>query len=131
MIIHVDGGTLGEINPSPAGIYWSFGFQDGDEFRPIVSRATSTCFHTSNEAEYVALNDALNWLLTFQIPAATIRSDSQVIVRQINGQYEVHKPQLQELWRRSQQLLAELQEAGQQVTVEWVRREENVVRLGH
>ena len=85
-----------------------------EDGRKIIRDATSP--HTNNEAEYLAVIVALT-----KFPEATeVCSDSQLVVRQLNGEYKVNKPELLYLWRRIQALLN-----NRKAKFIWIPREEN------
>lgn len=78
---------------------------------------------TSNEAEYTAVLFAVYWAIEHGGTDLLITSDSQLVVRQINGQYRVSKPHLAEY-------LQEIRSAIQDLSgfkIEWVPREQNSV----
>jgi probable phosphoglycerate mutase len=79
---------------------------------------------TNNMAEYNAALDALRAIdRTGWRGPVVPRTDSQLVVKQYNGAYGCHKPQLQAL-------LAQLRHAAgsfESVTLEWIAREQNQV----
>lgn len=79
---------------------------------------------TNNEAEYLAILVALKWLLqdgrTKQ--AITLKSDAQVVVRQINGEYSCNKEHLQILLKRVNSLKSNFSN----LKIEFVPREETI-----
>lgn len=94
----------------------------GEEKRVL----NATRKHTNNEAEYLAIHFALN-----QFPNVTeIISDSQLAVKQLNGEYKIKEPRLQELaskvWRKTGAICSDgqLLKKGN-VKFTWVRKEEN------
>ena len=76
---------------------------------------------TNNVAEYRGLLGALAYLVENGYQEALIRSDSQLLVRQMQGRYKVRHPRLQPLYRQAKALEANLA----LVTFEHVRRTEN------
>jgi ribonuclease HI len=66
---------------------------------------------TNNEAEYRALLRALERARELGATRLRIHSDSELVVRQIEGRYRVREPRLQELHRRATSLLAGFEEA--------------------
>ncbi len=76
---------------------------------------------TNNVAEYEGLLAALEFAVTHQHRRLRVRSDSQLLVRQMLGEYRVKHPGLQPLYERACQLVARLD----RVTFEHVRREQN------
>ncbi len=88
---HIDGASKG--NPGPAGIGYSIE-KDGimlEEYSEFIGETTN------NTAEYRALLAVLARLKQLGGCDVTIFSDSELIVRQINGMYKVKKPKLQQL----------------------------------
>jgi ribonuclease HI len=78
---------------------------------------------SGNFSEYLAVRSALFWLRSngYTKEELLIHSDSQLVQRQLSGQYNVHDPRLLQL----RDHVRELAKAFPQVTYQWVRREEN------
>lgn len=75
---------------------------------------------TNNEAEYNGVILALEHLPVGA--KATIRSDSQLIVNQLNGKYRINYPHLS---RKRQAILAIIENKKLDVSIEWIPREKN------
>jgi probable phosphoglycerate mutase len=101
-ICHVDGAARG--NPGPA----SFGvaFYDGDApgETPWLEWGAAIGHATNNTAEYQGLLAAMTKALELGIKTLTVRSDSQLLVRQMVGQYKVREPHLQVLYGHAKRL---------------------------
>jgi ribonuclease HI len=91
---------------------------------------------TNNEAEYRALLRALALIAdmwadktTGEVPEGVaevlIRSDSQLVVNQVRGEWQVKDPELIELWMEAQDWIRKLGS----VRLEWIPREENYAGL--
>jgi ribonuclease HI len=81
LVAYVDGGSLG--NPGPSGIGVVI---DGCESGPIrISRWIG--HQDNNVAEYVALMEALQCAVSMKARALHVYSDSEVVVRQMRGEY--------------------------------------------
>jgi ribonuclease HI len=81
LVAYVDGGSLG--NPGPSGIGVVI---DGCENGPI--RISKWIGHQDNNvAEYVALLEALQCALSLKANTLHVYSDSEVVVRQMRGEY--------------------------------------------
>lgn len=98
--LFVDGAARG--NPGPAGV--GVVIQDGRgktiaEIREFLGRATN------NVAEYRALMRALQEARARGADEIEVRSDSDLLVRQINGSYRVRSPHLAPLHHEAQELL--------------------------
>ena len=91
LVAYVDGGSLG--NPGPSGIGVVI---DGCESGPIrISRWIG--HQDNNVAEYVALLEALQCALSLKAKALHVYSDSQVVVRQMRGEYTCRSSRLYSL----------------------------------
>jgi probable phosphoglycerate mutase len=113
---YIDGGARG--NPGPAG----YGVHIRDAKGTVLAElhgALGTA--TNNAAEYNGLLAALKWAIENGHREVMIRSDSELLVKQMRGEYKVRHPGLQPLYVRARLLVLELD----RVEVEHVRREEN------
>ncbi len=100
LIINTDGGSRG--NPGPAGIGVVFSDEKGEiiaTFREYIGEATN------NIAEYEALIMALEKARDFEASEIECRLDSELIVRQLNGQYKVKDENLKKLFNRVKELV--------------------------
>ncbi len=103
LIAHVDGGARG--NPGPAG----YGVIIEDEvMRPVAELSEFLGRQTNNYAEYSGLLAALNYALRHGFRALKVISDSELMVKQINGEYKVSSPILKELHERAKKLIDQL-----------------------
>ena len=115
--VYIDGGARG--NPGPAGYGVRLESSDGT----LIAELQGTVgIATNNVAEYRSLTAALAYLATHDIRKAHIRSDSQLLVRQLLGHYKVRHPGLQPLHAESLRLLAKLDH----VTFEHIPRSANL-----
>src|SRR5512144_673359 len=93
VVAHIDGGARG--NPGPAG----FGVLIEDERGRRIEALSHYLGHqTNNVAEYSALIAALAYALENGFKAVKVLSDSELLVRQINGIYKVRDARLRELY---------------------------------
>jgi len=93
----------------------------GDEEKVLFSGCRGAGAGTSNIAEYRALIAALKACIENGVKEAHIFGDSQLIVKQVNGDFKVNKPELQRLRNKAVDLIAELDEC----TLSWIPRAEN------
>ena len=91
LVAHVDGGSLG--NPGPAGIGVVIEGSQAGKIR-IAKRIGR---QDNNVAEYVALLEALQCALTLRAKTLHVYSDSQVVVKQMSGEYACRSPRLYSL----------------------------------
>jgi ribonuclease HI len=116
MTAYIDGGSRG--NPGPAG----FGVQIVDPDGAVVAELHGALENTTNNvAEYNGLLAALAWAVDHGQKALHIRSDSELLVKQLRGEYRVKHPGLQPLYQDARALIARIG----RVTFEHVRREFN------
>ena len=91
LVAYVDGGSLG--NPGPAGIGVVIdGSADG-----MIKINKSIGHQENNVAEYAALLEALQHALRLKAKVLRVFSDSQVVVRQMTGEYACRSPRLYSL----------------------------------
>jgi ribonuclease HI len=104
LIAHSDGGARG--NPGPAG----YGVVIQDQSGRKVAHLSEYLGHqTNNFAEYQGLIAALEYALQHGPKALKLISDSELLVRQIKGIYQVKNPTLKDLHGRAQELIAQLE----------------------
>ena len=116
MLVHIDGGSRG--NPGPAGFGVRIAHADGTIVAEI-SESIGTA--TNNVAEYSGLLAALKWAVAARQPDLVIHSDSELLVKQMRGEYRVKHPGLQPLHAEATRLVAQLGH----VRFVHVRREHN------
>jgi ribonuclease HI len=103
LVAYVDGGARG--NPGPSG----YGVVIEDELgRPVAQLSEFLGRQTNNYAEYSGLLAVLNYTLRHGFKALKVVSDSELMVKQINGQYKVSSPTLKELHSRAMKLIDQL-----------------------
>jgi ribonuclease HI len=103
LVAHIDGGARG--NPGPAG----YGVVISDPSGQKVAALSRFLGHqTNNYAEYMGLLAALQYALEHGQRALEVVSDSELLVRQINGRYKVRNPNLLELYKQAKSLIAKL-----------------------
>lgn len=101
IVAYIDGGSRG--NPGPAG----YGVRLEDERAALVEELRGSLgVATNNVAEYHGLLAALAWAVNRGVTSLEIRSDSELLVKQMLGVYRVKNPRLQALHGRAR-LLAE------------------------
>jgi ribonuclease HI len=112
---YIDGGARG--NPGPAGYGVHIELPDGavEELHGPLGIATN------NVAEYNGLLAALRWAVEHGHRVLKIRADSELLVKQMRGEYKVKNPGLQPLAAQARMLVAQLD----RVSFEHVRREQN------
>ncbi|HOX07231.1 MAG TPA: thymidylate synthase [Planctomycetota bacterium] len=115
--IEIDGGSRG--NPGPAASAAILREAPGAE--PVWAGGWPLGEATNNVAEYSALVRALEVAAARGARRVEIRSDSELLVKQLTGKYKVGSPLIRPLYARSRELL----EGVEGWTARWVPREEN------
>jgi len=103
--IYTDGASRG--NPGKAA--WAFIVVQKGKIILEKGELAGTC--TNNQAEYTAIIRALENAVEKGWKTISIHSDSQLVVRQINGEYKVRDRGLQERFARVNSLLSRLESA--------------------
>ncbi|MEN8126294.1 MAG: phosphoribosylglycinamide formyltransferase [Planctomycetota bacterium] len=99
--LYTDGGSRG--NPGPGGAGFTIKMPDGEA---ILSRGIFLGQTTNNIAEYTAVREGLAAAKDLDAQSVRLFSDSQLLVRQINGQYKVKSPNLKDIYADCMGLLA-------------------------
>jgi ribonuclease HI len=96
---NIDGGSRG--NPGPA----SYGVVIRDPRGEIVARLKKYIGRTTNNvAEYYGLIAALDYAQSNSIKALRVESDSELLVKQMRGQYKVKSLDLKPLYERAKKM---------------------------
>ena len=103
MVIFTDGASRG--NPGPAAIGATIKDMQG---RLITSISQPIGRATNNQAEYRAIIAALEQAIKLGANQVDIRSDSELVSRQINGQYRVKTASLRPLYLKVKQQPSQL-----------------------
>jgi ribonuclease HI len=114
-VAHIDGGARG--NPGPAG----YGVRIEQDDGTVVELKEALGIATNNVAEYRGLIAALAWAAAHGISRLHVRSDSELLVKQMRGEYRVKHPGLQPLSTEARRLITRIGD----VRFDHVRREQN------
>jgi probable phosphoglycerate mutase len=100
---HCDGGARG--NPGPSG----YGVVIEDPKGQVVARLSQFLgIQTNNYAEYSGLLAVLEWAIANGAKSLRVISDSELMVKQMKGQYKVKSPGLRPLWEEAKRRAARL-----------------------
>ena len=115
LIIYVDGASRG--NPGPAGVGAILTDEEGlyQEYLEYIGEATN------NVAEYRALLLALRKARLLYPRTVKVFSDSELLVKQLRGEYQVKNPRLLQLYRKVRTFLSSFSS----FQIEHVKRERN------
>ena len=99
LLLYSDGGARG--NPGPAAIAY-LALTEKGELVKADSRFIG--IHTNNQSEYNALIAALEFAIANKAEEVVCHLDSELVAKQLNGEYSVKNAELQKLWRKAQEL---------------------------
>jgi probable phosphoglycerate mutase len=114
--VWIDGGARG--NPGPAGYGVHVEDPDGNVLAELHGGLGVA---TNNVAEYNGLLAALRWAIDHGYGDVHVRADSELLVKQMRGEYKIKNEGLKPLAARARLLMTELN----RVDFEHVRREHN------
>jgi len=116
IVAYLDGGARG--NPGPAG----YGPRIEDEMGELITEFSGFLGSaTNNVAEYNGLLAALRYAREHGHRKVRIKSDSELLVKQMRGEYRVKNAGLQPLFQQAQALADDFD----RIVYEHVRREQN------
>ncbi len=116
LIIYTDGASRGNPGPASIGIYIT------DLKQKEVASITQTLgVQTNNFAEYSAVIEALRMAIKNKVTDLIIRSDSELLIRQLLGEYQIKSETLKPLYDECQRLARKIKK----IKFEHVRRENN------
>ena len=117
VVIHSDGASQG--NPGLAAIGVTIKDEQGKLIARISQRIGRT---TNNQAEYRAIIAALEEATKLGARQVELNSDSELVVRQIKGEYRVRKATLKPLYQQVKQL----QSCLESFTINHIPRQQNI-----
>jgi len=106
LMVFSDGGARG--NPGPAAIAFIIQSETGQTVT-TNSRYVGVC--TNNQAEYKALLAALETVAALKTETVTCHLDSELVVKQLSGEYRVKNKELKQLWQKVQEIKKQFSEA--------------------
>ena len=104
IIVYTDGASRG--NPGPAAAGFILSDLGGNQLQAKAFFIGQT---TNNVAEYTAIIKALEAVKEIGAKELTVFSDSELLVRQINGKYKVKSEQIRPLFQQAVKLLGEFE----------------------
>jgi len=113
--LFIDGASSGNPGPSGIGVVILRDGRTAKEMSRFIGPATN------NIAEYTALIAALTECLKMRADHVLVNTDSQLLHRQLNGEYKVRQPHIAALYRQAVKLIA----CFKQVRIQHIRREFN------
>lgn len=119
MIVYCDGGSRG--NPGPAAIGAVVVDPTVSPPRRLATVSERIGVTTNNVAEWRAVIAGIEAAARFRPRSVRLRADSQLVVRQLRGEYRVRQPHLRPLHERARRLLEQFDE----VDVRHVPRDAN------
>lgn len=120
-IMHADGGSRGNPGKAAGAAVFFVRQADGGYGDPAGSVARYMGVATNNQAEYTGIVEGLRYALQQGYKNLDVRLDSELAVKQINGQYKVKNAHLLPFWREVKELMEQFDE----IAFSHVRREFN------
>ncbi|MDD5339144.1 MAG: ribonuclease HI family protein [Dehalococcoidales bacterium] len=116
VVIYTDGAARG--NPGPGAI----GVVIKDEAGTIAAKISQRLgVTTNNQAEYQAIIAGLEKAVGLGAKSAEVKSDSELVVNQINGRYKIKNTGLRPLYQKVVQLTGQLES----FSISYIPREQN------
>ena len=115
-VAHIDGGSRGNPGPAAYGVLLK---NPQGQLAGTLSRFLGR--QTNNFAEYSGLIAALEYALQLGFHSLQVFSDSELLVRQIQGVYQVRHENIRPLYQRARDLIRQFEWFG----IQHVRRERN------
>lgn len=97
--IYSDGASRG--NPGPSAVAYIILSEDGE---PLRKYSKYLGIRTNNQAEYEALALALEAASELTSKEVVCYMDSELVAKQLSGEYKVRDPELKTLWLKIQEL---------------------------
>ncbi len=113
--VYVDGASRGNPGPAGIGVVISSEGREVRRFKQFIGHATN------NEAEYRALLAALKLAREMGARSVVVKSDSELLVKQLRGEYKVRKKSLALLYDKALRELGNFEE----FEIRHISREEN------
>jgi ribonuclease HI len=102
--LNFDGGSRG--NPGPAGVGVVLSAEDGTA---LITLGKYIGAATNNVAEYTALIVGLREADKLGAKNLIVRGDSELVIKQMRGEYRVKNPALKDLYEKARGLVADFQ----------------------
>jgi ribonuclease HI len=99
LMVFSDGGARG--NPGPAAAAFLVLSEKG---QVLAANSRYLGLRTNNQAEYEALIAALQFAATVNAEEVICYLDSELVAKQLTGEYTVRNSELRKLWRKTQEL---------------------------
>src|SRR3954454_21440047 len=114
-VIHIDGASRGNPGDAAYAVVIEVAGQSPIEESGVLGK------ETNNIAEYTALTKALEKARSLGLNRVAIHSDSELLVKQMRGEYRIKNDDLKSLADEAKQLMRDFAS----VTLTHVRREQN------
>jgi len=101
LIIHTDGGARGNPGPAAAGVV----VRDAEDGQVVHQKGIFLGKATNNVAEYRGLLVGLEFAAGMKADEVTVKSDSELLVKQMNGEYRVKNETLKVLFEQANDMV--------------------------
>ncbi len=113
--VYCDGGSRGNPGPAASGVVFT---TDDDQIIEQFGKYWGVT--TNNQAEYRAVDIALDRLIDYEVGRILFYLDSELVVKQLNGEYRVKNPDLKPIYESIKAKVA-----GKDISFAHVYREHN------
>lgn len=113
--VYCDGGSRGNPGPAASGVVFT---TDDDQIIEQFGKYWGVT--TNNQAEYRAVDIALDRLIDYEVRQVLFYLDSELVVKQLNGEYRVKNPDLKPIYESIKAKVT-----GKDITFTHVYREHN------
>jgi len=120
-LVYADGASLGNPGPAGVGVLIRWRGAGGEESEATIEEAIGET--TNNEAEYRALIRGLEECQRLGLALVKVHLDSELVAKQMRGEYRVKDAKLLPLYSRARELLKSFGKA----EISIIRRDENKV----
>tara|TARA_Y100000310_G_scaffold292786_2_gene321855 strand:- start:474 stop:857 length:384 start_codon:yes stop_codon:yes gene_type:complete len=117
LTIYTDGGSKGNPGPMTIGIVFQ------EESKVIRKMSKKIGFGTNNQAEYTAVITALDLAYKLKYKDVELRSDSQLLINQLKGEFKVSSKNIIDLFKKVNTLKSKFDK----ITFKWIPRNENTL----
>lgn len=111
----------GICEPNPGKAAWGFSVYDAADELLVAQHGFMGDKHTNNESEYRAMIEALVYAHEDDSNQYEILTDSQLVVKQLNGEWQVKSEKLRSWYDNAKDLLIDCPH----ITIGWVKGTDN------
>jgi ribonuclease HI len=128
IVLITDGSSKGNPGPIQIGYLIWDRIKNNNGFKPTYRKSLWRGAGTNNEAEWMAMNEGLKFIRDNMLNSPGLHEiqaycDSQVVVRQINGEYQARHENIVPYYQEFLMILKGLASSNCKLTVSWLPRQ--------